>query len=93
MKSLRVLLPLALLSLSTAALAQSDAQKSFDNLKNIAGEWEGVVTVVPPMPGQQDVRRRRHLRRRLSRSLRTSGPRTFRQRRPVVGLGWARGCA
>ena len=51
MKSLRVLLPLALLSLSTAALAQSDAQKSFDNLKNIAGEWEGVVTVVPPMPG------------------------------------------
>jgi hypothetical protein len=51
MQTLRVLLPLALLSLSTAALAQSDAQKSFDNLKTIAGEWEGSVKVVPPMPG------------------------------------------
>jgi len=51
MKSLRVLLPLALLGLSTAALAQSDGQKSFDTLKNLSGEWDGLVTVVPPMPG------------------------------------------
>src|SRR5215469_2359765 len=54
MKSLRVLLPLALMSLSTAALAQSDAQKdaqkSFDTLKTLAGDWEGPVTVNPPMP-------------------------------------------
>ncbi len=51
MKSLRVLLPLVLLSLSSAALAQSDAEKSFTSLKTLAGEWEGQVTVVPPMPG------------------------------------------
>src|SRR5213082_886358 len=53
MKSLRVLLPLALLSLATAAFAQapSDAQKSFDSLKTLGGEWEGRVTVNPPMPG------------------------------------------
>ena len=54
MKSLRVLLPLALLSLSTAALAQSDAQKSFDTLKTLAGDWEGPVTVVPPQPEMSD---------------------------------------
>jgi hypothetical protein len=51
MKSLRVLLPLAVLSLATAAFAQSDAQKSFNNLKTLGGEWEGLVTVNPPMPG------------------------------------------
>jgi hypothetical protein len=53
MKSLRVLLPLALLSLATAAFAQapSEAQKSFDSLKALGGEWEGRVTVNPPMPG------------------------------------------
>ena len=50
MKSLRVLLPLAVLSLATAALAQSDAQKSFDSLKTLAGDWQGPVTVNPPMP-------------------------------------------
>jgi len=50
MKSLRVLLPLAVLSLATAGLAQSDAQKSFDTLKTIAGDWEGPVSVTPPMP-------------------------------------------
>src|SRR5215469_7717333 len=50
MKSVRILLPLALLALSTAALAQSDAQKSFESLKTLAGEWEGSVTVTPPQP-------------------------------------------
>jgi hypothetical protein len=58
MKSLRVLLPLALFTLSTAAIAQSDAQKSdaqqsFDSLKTLGGDWEGKVTVNPPMPGMQ----------------------------------------
>jgi hypothetical protein len=43
MKPLRFLLPVVLLGLSTAAFAQSDAQKSFDNLKNLAGSWEGSV--------------------------------------------------
>ena len=51
MKSVRTSLWLALLALSTVALAQSDGQKSFDKMKTLAGEWEGVVTVTPPMPG------------------------------------------
>ena len=51
MKSLRFLLSLVvLLSLSTVVLAQSDAQKSFDKLKTIAGSWEGTITNVPPAP-------------------------------------------
>ena len=61
MKSLRFTLPFALLALSTAAFAQSDAQKSslppvpseaqksFTTMKTLAGEWEGPVTV-PEMP-------------------------------------------
>jgi hypothetical protein len=43
MKSLRYMLPLVLMSLCTVAFAQSDAQKSFDKLKTLAGSWEGVV--------------------------------------------------
>jgi hypothetical protein len=38
-------------SLSAAAQSvapQSDAQKSFDKLKTLAGSWEGRVTTVPP---------------------------------------------
>ena len=50
MKSLRVLLPLVLLAFAASALAQSDAQKSFDALKTLAGDWQGPVTVNPPMP-------------------------------------------
>ena len=50
MKSLRFLLPVVLISLSTAAFAQTDAQKSFDKLKTLAGSWEGHVTTVPPTP-------------------------------------------
>lgn len=56
MKSRRVLLPIVLLSIATAAFAQqvsTDAQKSFDSLKTLGGEWEGAVTVNPPMPGMQ----------------------------------------
>jgi hypothetical protein len=66
MKSLRCLLSVALLSLSTVAFAQhdeahkasvaavpSDAQASFTTIKGLAGEWEGLVTVpeMPDMPG------------------------------------------
>src|SRR5208282_6007829 len=60
MRSLRFWLVVALLSLSNVAFAQSDmqmpdaqksdAQKSFDQLKALAGEWEGRVTTVPPQP-------------------------------------------
>jgi phage tail protein X len=32
-------------------VAQSDAQKSFDKLKALAGTWQGPVTTDPPQPG------------------------------------------
>jgi hypothetical protein len=51
MKSQRFVLSIVLLSLSTLAFAQSDAQKSFDKLKTLAGSWEGHVTTSPPMGG------------------------------------------
>ena len=55
MKFLRVMLSgVVLIALSTAAFAQSDAQKSFDKLKSLAGSWEGRVTTVPPQPGMGD---------------------------------------
>ena len=50
MKSLRFVLAVVLIALSTAAFAQSDAQKSFDKLKTVSGSWDGPVTVDPPMP-------------------------------------------
>jgi hypothetical protein len=55
MKSLRFLLSAAVLLLAmslapTAALAQSDAQKSFTQLKTLAGVWKGSITTTPPMP-------------------------------------------
>ena len=63
MKSLRSILSVVLMSLSALAFAQSDAkkpvtlseaQKSFDQLKTLAGTWEARVTVVPPQPGMGD---------------------------------------
>jgi hypothetical protein len=51
MKSLRFVLPVVLLSLSTIALAQSDAKTSFDKLKTLAGAWQGQVNTDPPQPG------------------------------------------
>ncbi|HWZ44851.1 MAG TPA: hypothetical protein VNW97_15355 [Candidatus Saccharimonadales bacterium] len=47
MKSLRRMLSAVLMSLATVALAQSDAQQSFDKLKTLAGSWEGQVTTTP----------------------------------------------
>jgi len=41
MKSLRNAISLALLLAATAAFAQSDAQKSFEKLKTLTGNWEG----------------------------------------------------
>src|SRR5579864_9300934 len=54
MRSLRFTLAVALMSLSTLAFAQSDAQKSFTQLKTLAGSWQGPVTVVPPQPEMGD---------------------------------------
>lgn len=63
MKTLRLMLWIAVLSFTTVAFAQSDAQKgstkaapteaqqTFDHMKTLAGSWEGPVTVAPPMPG------------------------------------------
>src|SRR2546427_12317876 len=42
-------LPLMLMLLSTGAFAQSDAQKSFDQLKALSGVWEGKVTTDMPV--------------------------------------------
>jgi hypothetical protein len=50
MRPLRYALAIVLLSLSTVALAQSDAKKSFDKLKTLAGTWEGPVTTTPRQP-------------------------------------------
>ena len=58
MKSLCLILSVVLLSLATVVFAQSDAQKSaplvpsdaqrsFDQLKTLAGSWEGHITSVP----------------------------------------------
>ena len=70
MKSLRFLLPIVF-GLSTMAFAQSDmsemhksadkaaptdAQKSFDEMRALAGNWEGPVTVTPPMPEMGDAK-------------------------------------
>jgi hypothetical protein len=58
MKSLRFMLSTVLVLISTIALAQSaapksevaktEAQKSFDTVKTLAGEWEGPVTTDLP---------------------------------------------
>jgi len=36
--------------ISAFAFAQSDAKKSFDTLKSIAGSWQGSVSTTPPQP-------------------------------------------
>jgi hypothetical protein len=50
MKRLRFTLCAILISLSTGAFAQSNAQKSFDQLKTLAGDWQGQVTTDPQQP-------------------------------------------
>jgi hypothetical protein len=57
MKSLQVTLSVMLLLFMSSAFAQSDAksveksdaQKSFDTMKTLAGVWQGPVTIDPPM--------------------------------------------
>jgi len=43
----RIALSVLFVLIAATALAQSDAQKSFDKLKTLAGSWEGHVTTVP----------------------------------------------
>ena len=50
MKSIRITRIFVPLLLSAIAFGQSDAQKSFDKLKTLAGGWEGPITVDPPTP-------------------------------------------
>ena len=50
MKPFRFALAVVLVGLSTAAFTQSNAEKSFDQMKTLAGDWQGPVTVVPPLP-------------------------------------------
>lgn len=64
MKPTRIMLFATLMSLASLAYAlpnsdakpatQSDAQKSFDSMKALAGDWEGPVTIEPPMPEMSD---------------------------------------
>ena len=60
MKSLQLAFTVLLMSFSAAALAQhehaapapaapTEAQKSFEALKTLAGSWEGTLTTDPPM--------------------------------------------
>jgi hypothetical protein len=49
------MLPVAfLIALSTVALAQPDAQKSFGTMKALAGIWLGSVKTDPAQPGMDD---------------------------------------
>jgi hypothetical protein len=53
MKTLRLFLAVLLISLASAACAQTDAQNSFDKMKTLAGSWEGRITTTPPTPDVQ----------------------------------------
>jgi hypothetical protein len=66
MKPICVMLFVAVMSFTTVAFAQHEAhkatdqvvapeaQKSFDTMKGLAGNWEGPVTVDPPQPDMSD---------------------------------------
>jgi len=41
MKSLRIAISVGLLAIATVALAETSAQKAFDQLKTLTGSWEG----------------------------------------------------
>ena len=44
MKSLRMGILLGMVALAAGAFGQSDAQKSFDKMKSLAGTWQGTVS-------------------------------------------------
>ncbi len=47
MKALRVLFSGVLMAVCSVALAQTDEQKSFEQMKTLAGAWQGKVTTTP----------------------------------------------
>jgi hypothetical protein len=49
MKALRIAAYLLMILFTTAAFAQSDAQKSFDKLKSLTGTWEGKTAQGEPV--------------------------------------------
>ena len=53
MKSRKFMVAAALMAMSAAAFAQSDAQKTFDKLKTLSGSWEGTITTTPAQPEVQ----------------------------------------
>jgi hypothetical protein len=50
MKTIRIALSIVLMSICSAALAQSSAQTSFERLKALAGTWQGRMTTHPSVP-------------------------------------------
>lgn len=66
MKSLRFVISVFVLGCATLAFAQSDAQKSFDLLKTLAGEWEGPVTIDPPQPQWEGSNKPLHVSMRVT---------------------------
>jgi phage tail protein X len=50
----RIALSVLFVLIAATAFAQSDAQKSFDKLKILAGSWEAHVTTIPPLPDMGD---------------------------------------
>jgi hypothetical protein len=53
MKILRVLFSGGLMAVCTVALAQTDGQKSFEQMKTLAGAWQGTVTTTPAEMGHE----------------------------------------
>jgi len=51
--SIAVLLSLSAVVYARSEAQKSDAQKSFDNLKALAGSWQGPVTMVPAQADMQ----------------------------------------
>lgn len=66
MKSIWITRMFVLMLLSTVAFGQSDAQKSFDKIKSLAGEWEGAITVDPPDPQMVPDGTRGHISMRIT---------------------------
>lgn len=53
MKALRMLFSGVLMTASAVALAQSDGQKSFEQMKTLTGAWQGTVTTSPEAMGHE----------------------------------------
>jgi len=74
MKSLRYIAPAVVWTLCSISLAQSttppaavtDSQTSFNTVKSLAGEWEGPVTLDPPMQGMPDMDKPVHISLRVT---------------------------